>query len=85
MQVQVFDRESGMILVETKLELEGIKVQFKAAGQKVALAEINIREIRIKARSTKAGVRNKYNYLPPNQFNIDLVLDSIQVLNQIPK
>jgi hypothetical protein len=30
-------------------------------------------------------VRSKYNYLPPNQFNVDLVLDSIQVLNRIPK
>jgi hypothetical protein len=85
MQVQVFDRESGMIPAEAKLKLEGIKVQFKAAGQKVALAEVNIREIRIKARSAKAGVRSKYNYLPPNQFNVDLVLDSIQVLNRIPK
>jgi hypothetical protein len=85
LRVQVFDRESGMIPAETKLKLEGIKVEFIAAGQKVTLAEVNIREIRIKARSSKAGVRNKYNYLPPNQFNIDLVLDNIQVLNQIPK
>ena len=30
-------------------------------------------------------MRSKYNYLPPNQFNVDLVLDSIQVLNRIPK
>jgi hypothetical protein len=85
MQVHVFDRESGMIPAEAKLQLEVIKVQFKAASQKVALAEVNIREIRIKARSAKAGVRSKYNYLPPNQFNVDLVLDSIQVLNRIPK
>jgi hypothetical protein len=85
MQTQVFDRESGMIPAEARLKLDGIKLDFKAAGQKVALAEVNIREVRIKARSAKAGVRSKYNYLPPNQFNVDLVLDSIQVLNRIPK
>jgi hypothetical protein len=38
-----------------------------------------------KARATKAGVRAKYQYLPPNQFNIDLCLDIVQVLNQIAK
>jgi hypothetical protein len=85
MQTQIFDRESGMIPAEERLKQEGIKLDFKAAGQKVVLAEVNIREVRIKARSAKAGVRSKYNYLPPNQFNVDLVLDSIQVLNRIPK
>jgi hypothetical protein len=49
MQTQIFDRESGMIPAETRLKLEGIKLDFKAAGQKVALAEVNIREVRIKA------------------------------------
>ncbi len=56
----------------------------KAAGQKAALAEVNIRNIQVKARKMKAGVREKFKYLPPNQFNMDLCLDSIQVMNCIP-
>ncbi len=51
----------------------------------MGLAEVSIRLIREKARATKAGVRAKFGYLPPNQFNMDLCLDTIAVLNQIPK
>jgi hypothetical protein len=67
------------------LKEEGVELILKAAGQKVGLAEVTIRLIRNKARATKAGVRTKYHYLPSNQFNIDLCLDSVQVLNRIVK
>ena len=80
-----FDREPGVAPLETTIKEHGIELHLKAAGQKAALAEVNIRNIRVKARKTKAGVREKYKYLPPNQFNMDLCLDSIQVMNRIPK
>jgi hypothetical protein len=67
------------------LNNNGIELLLKAAGQKVGLAEVTVRLIREKIRATKAGVRAKYGYLPPNQFNMDLCLDSISVLNRIPK
>ena len=51
----------------------------------MGLAEVSIHLVCGKARATKAGVHAKYSYLPPNQFNMDLCLDSIQVLNRIPK
>jgi len=58
----------------------------KAAGKRQRQrAEVNIRNIRVKVRKTKAGVREKYKYLPPNQFNMDLCLDGIQVMNRMPK
>jgi hypothetical protein len=71
----------------TKDELSkcDIELKLKAAGQKVGLTEVSIRLIREKARATKAGIRAKFGYLPPNQFNMDLCMDSIMVLNQIPK
>ena len=74
----VVDKESRIIPLEDKMKAEGIQLQFTATGQKVALAEVHIRIVRQKARSTKGGVRNKYNHLPPNQFNIDLCFDSVQ-------
>ena len=85
MKQLVFDREPGIVPAENELKSKGIELILKAAGQKVGLAEVTIRLIRVKARATKAGVRAKYGYLPPNQFNMDLCLDSIAVLNRIPK
>ena len=85
MKQLVFDREPSVVSNETVLKSEGIEIVPKAAGQKVGLAEVSIRLIRGKARATKAGVHAKYGYIPPNQFNMDLCLDSIQVLNRIPK
>jgi len=85
MKQLVFDREPAVMSAEDNLKAEGIELVPKAAGQKVGLAEVSIRLVRVKARATKAGVRAKYGYLPPNQFNMDLCLDSIQVLNRIPK
>jgi hypothetical protein len=79
------DREPGVVPAEDSLKASGINLKLKAAGQKVGLAEVSIRLIRMKARATKAGVRAQYGYLPPNLFNLDLCFDSIQVLNQIPK
>jgi hypothetical protein len=81
----VFGREPGIVPIEDKLLMNGVELKLKAAGQKVGLAEVSIRLVREKARATKAGVRAKFNYLPPNQFNVDLCLDSISVLNRIPK
>jgi len=81
----VFDREPGIVPIEDELLKCGIELKLKAAGQKVGLAEVSIRLIREKARATKAGVRAKFGYLPPNQFNMDLCLDTIAVLNRIPK
>jgi hypothetical protein len=80
-----FDREPGIMPSESLLASNGIELILKAAGQKVGLAEVSIRLIREKARATKAGVRAKFGYLPPNQFNMDLCMDSISVLNRIPK
>lgn len=37
----------------------------------MGLAEVSIRLIREKARATKAGMRAKFGYLPPNQFNME--------------
>ncbi len=81
----VFNREPGIVPSQDILNDNGIELILKAAGQKVGLAEVSIRLIREKARATKAGVRSKFGYLPPNQFNVDLCLDSISVLNRIPK
>jgi len=81
----VFDREPGIVPLEDVLIENGIELRLKAAGQKVELAEVTIRLIREKARATKAGVRTKFGYLPPNQFNMDLCMDSISVLSRIPK
>jgi hypothetical protein len=81
----VFDREPGIVPIEDVLSERGTELKLKAAGQKVGLAEVSIRLIREKARATKAGVRAKFGYLPPNQFNMDLCLDCIAVLNRIPK
>ena len=80
-----FDREPGIVPAESSLNASGINLKLKAAAQKVGLAEVSIRLIRMKARATKAGVRAQYGYLPPNLFNLDLCFDSIQVLNRIPK
>lgn len=81
----VFDRESAIVALEPEILNAGVKLHLKAAGQKVGLAEVNIRSVRIKSRSTKAGVRELHGYLPANQFNRDLCLDSMGVLNRIPK
>ena len=85
MEILIFDREQGIVPLESTLKEYGIKLFLKAAGQKVGLAEVSIRNIRVKARKTKAGVREKYKYLPSNQFNMDLCIDSIQIMNRIPK
>ena len=78
-----FDRESAIVVMREDIEARGIiKLTLKAAGQKVGLAEVSIRLIREKARATKAGVKAMYGYMPANQFNVDLCLDTIAVLNR---
>ncbi len=67
----IFDREPVVVPMEEVLKEGGVELILKAAGQKVGLAEVTIHLIQNKARATKAGVRAKYQYLPPNQFNID--------------
>jgi hypothetical protein len=81
----VFDHEPGLLPAKETSKREGVELSLKTAGQKVGLMEVTIRFIREKARSTKAGVRAKYGYLPANQFNVNLRLDSIAVMNRIPK
>ena len=68
--------------MQDDIDAMGIKLRLKAAGQKVGLAEVSIRLIREKARATKAGVRAMFGYMPANQFNVDLCLDTISVLNR---
>ena len=80
-----FDRESSIVAMQEDIEARGIKLILKAAGQKVGLAEVSIRLIREKARATNAGVRAMYGYIPANEFNIDLCLDTISVLNRTVK
>ena len=81
----IFDRESAILNLEDHLANMGVTLQCKSAGQKVGNIEVRIRHVREKARSTKAGVRERYGYLPPNQFNVFLIRDTVQVLNRIPK
>jgi hypothetical protein len=85
METLNFDREPGVAPLEGVLKQNGIELILKAAGQKVGLAKVNIRTIRVKVRKTKAGVRDRYKYLPPNQFNMDLCIDCLSVMNRIPK
>ena len=80
-----FDRESSIVAAQEDIEARGVKLILKAAGQKVGLAEVSIRLVREKARATKAGVRAMYGFIPANQFNIDLCLDTISVLNRTTK
>jgi hypothetical protein len=81
----VFDREPGIMTSKDTLLKNGIKLKVKAAGQKVGLEEVSIRLVREKERATKAGIQVKFGYLLPKQFNMDLCLDCILVLNRIPK
>ena len=80
-----FDRESSIVAAQEDIEARGVKLILKAAGQKVGLAEVSIRLVREKERTTKAGVRGMYGFIPANQFNIDLCLDTISVLNRTTK
>lgn len=69
-----FDRESAVVRIQDWLlgHLR-IRAKLKAAHQKVGLAEIDIRLLKDGARATKAGVRERYGYNPPPQWNQDLV------------
>jgi hypothetical protein len=41
----IFDREMGMTNTKEKMKAEGVQMRFTAMGQKVGLAEVNIRII----------------------------------------
>ena len=82
MEQLTFDRESAIVVMQEDIKAKGIKLTLKAAGQKVGLVEVTIRLISEKARATKAGIRAMYGYVPSNQFNVDLCLDTISVLNR---
>jgi hypothetical protein len=81
----VFDRESAIVAAEPDIESTGVQLALKAAGQKVGIAEVTIRILREKARKSKAGVRDRYGYSPPDQWNVDLVQDVIAVYNRLPR
>ena len=76
------DRESSIVVMQEDIEARSIRLTLIAAGQKIGLAEVSIKLVREKARATKAGVRALYGYMPANQFNTDLCLDTIAVLNR---
>jgi hypothetical protein len=80
-----FDREPGVVAIENHIQSREIELVLKAAGQHVGLAEVTIRYIKETARSTKAGVRAIYGYLPPDSWNADLMRDSIKILNRLVK
>ena len=78
----MIESESAIVVMQDDIEAMGIKLSLEAAGQKVGLAEVSIRLVREKARATKAGVREMFGYMPANQFNVDLCMDTISVLNR---
>ena len=81
----LFDKESAIVALECDIEEMEILLTLKAAGQKVGIAETKIGFVRKRARSTKAGVRDRWGYLPADQFNMDLVLYIIQEINRSPR
>ena len=79
------DRESSIVAAQEDIEARGVKLILRAAGQKVGLAKVSIRLVSEEARATKVGDRAKYGFIPANQFNVDLCLDTISVLNRTTK
>ena len=66
-----FDREAAIASMTDSIRALGIQVYLKAAGQKVGLAEVSIRIIRVKARSTKAGVAAAVEQRTSARHNLD--------------
>ena len=82
----LFDRELGVIALSSTIKEQlGITLEAKAAGQHVGVAERHIRLLKDHCRATKLGVLDKYGYLPPSSWNLDLVLDVNAGLNTIVK
>jgi hypothetical protein len=81
----VFDRESAIVAMEAELVSTSLRLDLKATGQKVGLAEVTIRFIREGARSTLAGVPVKWKFRPPPQWNKDLCLDVCFTRNRLPR
>ena len=73
----VFNREFSITVMQNEIEGRGIKLQFKAAGQKVGLTAVAI-DLFVKMLN-----RQKLVFLlPANQFNVDFCIDTISVLNR---
>ena len=83
LRVLKFDRESAVVSLCDHLRGSGITPKLNAAGQKVGEAEVSIRIIKDRMRSTYYGIRQKYNYLLPKLFFKDLFIDSIKTQNLI--
>ena len=83
LKVLKFDRESAVVSLCDHLRASGITPKLNAAGQKVGEAEVSIRIIKDRMRSTYYGIRQKYNYLLPKLFFKDLFIDSIKTQNLI--
>ncbi len=84
MKVLYFDREPSVIAKAAWIkETLGITIIPKAAGQHVGNAERYIRTLKDTCRATKIGVYDKYGYMPPMSWNIDLVLDVNSSLNAV--
>ena len=81
-----FDREPSIITIATVLqETLGIKLEPKSAGQHVGIAERYVRMLKDNCRATKLGVIDKYSYIPPTSWNLDLILDVNSCLNMMVK
>ena len=81
-----FDREPGVIAIAAALQENlGIRLEPKAAGQHIGVAERYIRLLKDHCRATKMGVLDKYGYVPPTSWNLDLVLDVNSCLNGLVK
>ena len=84
MKVLYFDREPSVIAKAAWMkESLGITLIPKAAGQHVGNAERYIRTLKDTCRATKIGVYDKYGYMPPMSWNVDLVLDVNSSLNVV--
>jgi hypothetical protein len=78
-----FDREPGVVACERAIRHQGTELVLKAAGQHVGLIEVTIRYLKESARSTKAGVRSTLGYLPPNSWNLELLKDTVKIMNRL--
>ena len=86
MRVLYFDREPAVMAKAAWMkEYLGITLIPKAAGQHVGNAERYIRTLKDTCRATKLGVYDKYGYMPPMSWNVDLVLDVNSSLNAVVK
>jgi hypothetical protein len=73
-----------LLAFEDHLKEIHIELILKASGQKVGLAKVKIRSIRVKARSSKSGWEASMGiYLQIN--SMDMCLDYVQAMKRLPK